>query len=405
LEDRYKTARGELRRALTDLLSDHAHITLFGFFLPNLERRAQMKQILYEYEMERVIGKDTRFMLEIKGLGSWATRSGNIVLYADLTSECRDKVKWLAKDIRDYVHSKTCRKGILATSSIPKQLSIEDHKQEKEDEEEEGEESDEEIFSRGRNRREKKWDVSSNREKRGKGQSAAKGRKGWKNERRGQRGQRQYSNLKHQEDEDEEDYEEVEEEEEENEEEEEEEANEEEEETNEKEEEDENEKEEEEPQVEDEEILEEEEDGMWMDDPKWEIYMPHLTIMNTDPKLDKSLWRLISEGKGGRKTIKREREKAKGRNKVKKGEDEPERRERGGGGGVGELPERDIFGRSYNLMRDVRKRFARVSFGVQRVEFAELQEGYECMQRVYLSGQPRTEENKNNMKKAPVKTT
>ena len=44
------------------------------------------------------------FDLELKGLGSWITSSDNLVLFATLTEESAEKVKKIAKDLRDYIY-------------------------------------------------------------------------------------------------------------------------------------------------------------------------------------------------------------------------------------------------------------------------------------------------------------
>jgi len=103
---------------------------------------------------------------------------------------------------------------------------------------------------------------------------------------------------------------------------------------------------------------------LWFDDPSSEVYMPHLTLMNIDPKADKQLMKQINE---------RRRDGKKGRDKAgKKGARRKEQSQ-------------EPYGWSRSLMRDVRKAFAKVSFGTQMVTHAELQSGFECVQRVYLT--------------------
>lgn len=103
LEEKYKSARGELRKAFTDLDSNELHISLFGIHA-NRCRLEQVKSALASYRQyltENTL--DRTFDIELKGLGAWNTVGGNIVLYADLSPASSEMVKKLAKEMRDYV--------------------------------------------------------------------------------------------------------------------------------------------------------------------------------------------------------------------------------------------------------------------------------------------------------------
>jgi 2'-5' RNA ligase len=100
LEDKYKSARSELRRAFTDLDSKELHITLFGIHA-NQARLQQVKAALSAFE--QTLSADRTFDIELQGLGAWNTLGGNIILYADFKQQSSDQIKQLAKELRDFV--------------------------------------------------------------------------------------------------------------------------------------------------------------------------------------------------------------------------------------------------------------------------------------------------------------
>ncbi len=102
-----------------------------------------------------------------------------------------------------------------------------------------------------------------------------------------------------------------------------------------------------------------------MDDPLPELFMPHLTIMNSDPSWDKRLRDRLLE----KHWKKSERKEKRGKGAAKVDDEE----------GEGEL-----FGWDYKLMRDVRNEFSKMSFGVQKVEYVELQSGYLVLEKIPL---------------------
>lgn len=108
LENTYPTARSELRKAFTNLDSAEVHVTLIAihanqarlqqvirFAHPNqqIATRQPSDVKLSNSALERYQSArqgDQSFSVELKGLGSWTTKAGNIVLYADLS---RDSVR------------------------------------------------------------------------------------------------------------------------------------------------------------------------------------------------------------------------------------------------------------------------------------------------------------------------
>ncbi len=105
--------------------------------------------------------------------------------------------------------------------------------------------------------------------------------------------------------------------------------------------------------------------GFWMDDPAPEEYLPHVTLLNSDPDNDHELRKAILAKSGGRIDI------------IKKGSKKLNKR-----GQVGkEHAQKEIygeFGQQYDLFRDERKAYSKISFGQQFVDKLELQSLYEC---------------------------
>lgn len=116
-------------------------------------------------------------------------------------------------------------------------------------------------------------------------------------------------------------------------------------------------------------------DGLWFDDPRPTIYVPHLTLLNSDPKWDSKLRKQV---------LKRQATPAK---KWGKGRKSGPRNNRDGGDRDRDRKiTKDQFGWDYNLFRDVRKEFSKVAFGTQLVIHFELQANYKCVQKVYING-------------------
>lgn len=119
---------------------------------------------------------------------------------------------------------------------------------------------------------------------------------------------------------------------------------------------------------------------MWFDDPRPSIYVPHLTLLNTDPKWDSKLRKQILKRQATpvRRTDKRNK-RGKGTDGSKREQDVDELE-------IEDGDTRDPFGWNYHLFRDLRKEFAKISFGTQRICYFELQANYKCVQRVYIDG-------------------
>jgi len=68
------------------------------------KRTEQVKSALLAFNEKLVQQQESRaFDLQLKGLGSWSTKSNCLCLYADLGRECCLKVKNLAKEMSDFV--------------------------------------------------------------------------------------------------------------------------------------------------------------------------------------------------------------------------------------------------------------------------------------------------------------
>lgn len=135
LESKYKSARSELRKAFTDLDSAaEVHVTLFGVHA-NSHRLEQVKQALCEFS-----NRVDAFEIELKGLGAWNTIGGNIVLYADATQQSREKIKALAKELRDFVLAR-----VVALDAAVDGASVSASEQQEEEHEEEADEVEEEV--------------------------------------------------------------------------------------------------------------------------------------------------------------------------------------------------------------------------------------------------------------------
>ena len=174
--------------------------------------------------------------------------------------------------------------------------------------------------------------------------------------------------------------------------------------------------------------------GLWMDDPLPRIYMPHVTLMNSDPDWDKRLrMRLLARsqhagtragaGAGARRRGGKDNKKGgkggKGwdRSRRAEGGGGEERWNEGGGGGgeggggdsasdeeeekeenEGQEKEEDggskweavevaseNFGHDYGLLRDVRSDFSKTSFGQERVKVVELQSGFQVLETIPIT--------------------
>ena len=112
LIERNKTFKSELNASLVDLDSNDLHITLFGIHA-NEELLAKVKESFYKYRKNAT--DDISFSIELKGLGAWKTLNENIILFADLTPESSQKIKQIAKDMRDFIMSDLLKQEGLKT--------------------------------------------------------------------------------------------------------------------------------------------------------------------------------------------------------------------------------------------------------------------------------------------------
>jgi len=308
LENRYKKHRSELRKGFTDLTSEVVHITLFGIHA-NKARILQVQNALTIYQ--EIIHKHNIngvFDIEIRGLGSWTTKSGCVCLYADLSKDSAAKVKTLAKEMRDFVNAFILDNLNIENINLNEEnklqlqpiqdsiLPIQDkivHNTERNDENS----SDEDDFDIPKNNNRAIHHNENN-----------------------ENPDIIYSEESSSDDE-----------------------------------EGENEKESNEDEI----------SGFWIDDPKPDIYIPHLTLLKTDPKWDKKLRVTLNDGRG--KSGKRDKTGKRGALKTPK-----------------EVKSIEPFGWSFSLYRELRNEYAKISFGIQRVHHIELQTGFKSITNVLL---------------------
>jgi len=107
--------------------------------------------------------------------------------------------------------------------------------------------------------------------------------------------------------------------------------------------------------------------------------MPHVTILNSDPRNDKKLRKMMIEKKA---TTQRKGDKRNKRGGVGKGGREKGVYEQKV---VKQQQEKEPFGWNYSLLRDTRSEFSKITFGKQDVKYVELQRGYKCLSQIYLS--------------------
>jgi len=306
------------------LAGDLVHITLFGIHA-NKARILQVQKALTTYQ--ELIHKNSIngvFDIELKGLGSWTTQSGCVCLYADLSKESATKIKILAKEMSDFVKSVIVDNINIENINLIelKKSQIQTNQKEpvlinKEEPEDENSSTDDDIDIPKNNNREIHLNENNNPKE---------------NTQITFSDEESSSNDK-----DEEVSEEISE-------------------------------EEKEENVKEENVKEGEAgdiSGFWIDDPLPEIYIPHITILKTDPKWDKKLRTALNDGKG--KSGKREKIGKHGAVKVKeiKTTKEP-------------------FGWSFSLYREIRTEYSKTSFGVQRVDRIELQSEFKTITNVFL---------------------
>eukprot|EP01126_Amoeba_proteus_P030498 TRINITY_DN3013_c0_g1_i6.p1 TRINITY_DN3013_c0_g1~~TRINITY_DN3013_c0_g1_i6.p1 ORF type:complete len:241 (-),score=51.09 TRINITY_DN3013_c0_g1_i6:645-1367(-) len=177
--------------------------------------------------------------------------------------------------------------------------------------------------------------------------------------------------------------------------------------------------------------------GLWFDDPRPSLYVPHLTILNSDPKWDRKLRVLLTEkkalktgkrtkrvehGRGVQRMEKRVRHRINRKNfpscddadvdfdslvarpEIVNEEQVTRKNEVPGEENEqdeiiscenGESAESDInhsnhmkdpFGWNYSLMRGTRKEFSKISFGREKISLFELQANFKTIQVVRIDG-------------------
>jgi len=309
LENRYKKHRSELRKGFTDLSSNLVHITLFGIHA-NRARILQVQNALSTYqELIHKHNINGVFDIDIKGLGSWTTKSGCVCLYADLSKESALKIKTLAKEMRDFV------KNFVVDNNITENIEIIDLKnlQPQTNQDNSG------VLTKERDHNysssdEDDLDIPKNNNREIHHNN--------NNDNPQECTDIIYSeSSSDQEDDDEE-----------------------------------------------EDSNEEGTNDFWIDDPKPEIYVPHLTLLKTDPKWDKKLRNTLNDGKG--KPGKREKTGKRGAIKAPK-----------------EVKSTEPFGWNYSLYREIRNEYSKITFGVQRVDHIELQTGFKSIGNIFLPNQ------------------
>lgn len=152
--------------------------------------------------------------------------------------------------------------------------------------------------------------------------------------------------------------------------------------------------------------------GLWFDDPLPEIYIPHLTLLNSDPSWDKKLRdRLLERSNVNGKKDRDKKKNQKGKKGGKGGKGDRGRRgekwrnndEEDSWGGEREREDGEIeiedreeedkwkvkegesFGHDYGLLRDVRNDYSKTIFGIEKVNFVELQSGFQVLATIPIS--------------------
>jgi hypothetical protein len=305
LENRYKKHRSELRKGFTDLTSDLVHITLFGMHA-NKARILQVQNALTNYqELIHKHNMNGVFDIELKGLGSWTTQSGCVCLYADLTKESAVKIKTLAKEMRDFVNTSLVDNIENIHLIELKKSQLQTNQDEPVLNNEEDDNSTDDDFDIPKNNN-REIHLNENNPK-------------------------ENTHIIYSEESS-------------------------------------SDEEEEDPEEEDVKGEEDQITGFWIDDPKPEIYIPHVTLLKTDPKWDKKLRNTLNDGKG-----------------------KPGKREKTGKHGAVKVKEikttREPFGWSYSLYREIRSQYSTTTFGVQRVDRIELQSDFKTITNVFLPNQ------------------
>eukprot|EP01124_Arcella_intermedia_P014061 TRINITY_DN20440_c0_g1_i1.p1 TRINITY_DN20440_c0_g1~~TRINITY_DN20440_c0_g1_i1.p1 ORF type:complete len:361 (+),score=114.33 TRINITY_DN20440_c0_g1_i1:44-1126(+) len=321
LEDRYKKARSELRKGFADVEGE-MHITLFAMH-SNKARMEQVKEALKSYSLKlQSDGVSRNFELEIKGLGAWTTKSNCVCLYADLGKESTIKVKELAKELRDYVknyliaHSEGSDISTLLNPTTPGETDPQPDlpKPNTTTPSDSASDSDCDIpmnlnkgFPQAKQKEKKKnrnYDLPpSHSDTDPSGEEESEG--DVQEEERDDQFHSELYDSEHSE-----------------------------------------------------EDLSSATDGFWLDDPKSSIYVPHLTILHTDPKWDKILRTTLNDrrGRGGKKATK---------NRAAPSDREP-------------------FGWNFSLFRDLRSEYSKMVFGREAVLQLELQHQFETLQVIPL---------------------
>jgi len=262
------------------------------------KRTEQVMRILSAFtsKLERE-GRDLSFELELKGLGSWVTKSENIILYADFSKESQQQIKSLAKEMRDYL--KSCIDKEEAENPFTDPLDIEVEQKILDPAKPNSPSSNSSEDQSSSNESSESASESDDSEKAPGSDSQSS---------------------------------------------------------------------------EDDTYL-----GLWFDDPRPDCYMPHVTILNSDPRNDKKLRKMMIEKKA---TTQRKGDKRNKRGGVGKGGREKGVYEQKV---VKQQQEKEPFGWNYSLLRDTRSEFSKITFGKQDVKYVELQRGYKCLSQIYLS--------------------
>jgi len=284
----------------------------------NKDRILQVQSALSIYQ--ELITKhniNREFSIEIKALGSWSTSSGCVCLYADLSKESALKVKLLAKEVRDFIKAFIVD-NIILEINLP-QIQSGQNERHRDD----INSSDDDFDIPVNNNRSIDPNVHNyDEESEDDENTEEKASNFIYSEESSSSGEEKEDENKEDKDEDNED--------------------------------------------DDSEDSDKKIRGFWIDDPKPSIYIPHLTLLKTDPKWDKKLRTTLNDGKG--KSTKREKA-------GKHGAIKPKREE---------AKTREPFGWSFSLYREIRNEYSKIIFGVQLVENLEMQSGWQCLTSLVL---------------------
>lgn len=116
------------------------------------------------------------------------------------------------------------------------------------------------------------------------------------------------------------------------------------------------------------------ENNLWFDDPKDDLFVPHLTLLTCDPKKDEKLRNLILPKHKKQQINNNNKDKKRNkRENIKSKEDNIET-----------FDDNNLFGYHPDLFKSLRKQYSKYTFGNELIESIEYQANFNCIQKHYL---------------------